>query len=46
MVLKFMAEVAEADYFSGRRILNKELKCAFDKEGIQIPAPQLEVHTR
>ncbi|MBQ5754234.1 MAG: mechanosensitive ion channel family protein [Oscillospiraceae bacterium] len=46
VVLKFMAEVAEADYFSGRRILNKELKCAFDKAGIQIPAPQLEVHTR
>ncbi len=44
--LKIKAEVDEKNVFSGRRILNKELKIAFDKEGIVIPFPQLDVHTK
>ena len=39
-------EVDEKDIFSGRRLLNKELKIAFDKNNITIPFPQLDVHTK
>ena len=46
VVLKFKAEVSEANIFAGRRLLNKELKCAFDRAGIVIPFPQLDVHTK
>jgi len=46
VVLKFKAPVDEKDIFNGRRVLNKELKCAFDKAGIEIPFPQLDVHNR
>lgn len=45
MILRFTADVIENNIFSGRRILNKELKMAFDKEGISIPYPQMEVRT-
>ncbi len=46
VVLKFKADVKEADVFSGRRLLNKELKCALDKNNITIAFPQLDVHTK
>lgn len=46
VVLKFKADVNEKDIFSGRRLLNKELKCAFDKEGFEIPFPQVDVHNK
>ena len=46
VVLKFKAEVSESNIFTGRRLLNKELKCAFDRAGIEIPFPQLDVHTK
>lgn len=46
VVLKFKADVNEKDIFSGRRLLNKELKCAFDKEGFEIPFPQIDVHNK
>lgn len=46
VVLKFKADVEEKNLFSGRRLLNKELKCAFDKEGFEIPFPQVDVHNR
>lgn len=46
VVLKFKADVKEADVFSGRRVLNKELKCAFDKNHITIAFPQLDVHNK
>ena len=45
VVLKIKADVNEKDIFNGRRILNKEIKCAFDKEHITIAFPQLDVHT-
>ena len=38
--------VDEMNVFSGRRLLNKELKIAFDKNNITIPFPQLDVHTK
>ncbi len=44
--LKFVAEVVEADVFSGKRMLNKELKIAFDKAHIEIAYPQLDIHTK
>ena len=46
VVLKFMAEVEEKDIFSGRRLLNKELKCAFDEAGFEIAFPQIDVHMK
>lgn len=46
VVLRFCVEVNEKDVFSGRRLLNKELKIAFDKNNITIPFPQLDVHTK
>ena len=46
MKLRFKADVDENNIFSGRRILNKELKIALDKEGIVIPFPQVDVHTK
>lgn len=44
--LKFIADVEEANIYSGMRRLNKCLKQAFDKENIEIPFPQLDVHTK
>ena len=44
--IKIKADVAEKNLYSGRRILNKELKMAFDKEKIVIPYPQMVVHTK
>jgi len=46
VVLKFTADVEEKNIFAGRRILNKELKCAFDRENIEIAFPQLDVHSK
>lgn len=46
VILKFVADVKEPDVFSGKRILNKELKCAFDKAGVVIAYPQIDVHTK
>lgn len=45
ITLRFVAETTEDNIFSARRLLNKELKIAFDKQGISIPFPQLDVHT-
>ena len=46
VVLRFIADVNEENIFSGKRILNKELKIAFDKAGITIPYPQVDVHSK
>lgn len=46
VVLKFKADVMEKDIFKGRRVLNKEIKCAFDREHIEIAFPQVDVHNR
>lgn len=46
VVLRFKADVKEENIFSGRRILNRELKIAFDRENIEIPFPQVDIHNR
>ena len=46
VVLRFYVPVEEVNIFKGKRLLNKELKIAFDKAGINIPYPQLDVHTK
>ena len=46
VVLKFKADVEEENIFSGRRLLNKEIKCAFDREGFEIAFPQIDIHNR
>lgn len=46
VVLRFSVPVEEVNIFKGKRILNKELKIAFDKAGIEIPYPQLDVRTK
>ena len=44
VLLKFVAEVDEKNVFSAPRILNREIKIAFDKAGIEIPFNQIVVH--
>lgn len=46
VVLRFIADVEENNIYSGRRLLNRELKIAFDKHNISIPYPQVDVHTK
>ena len=42
--LKFVAAVDEKDVFTAPRVLNREIKIAFDKAGIEIPFNQIVVH--
>lgn len=42
--LRVLARVSEANIYKGRRLLNREMKLAFDEAGIEIPFPQLVVH--
>ena len=42
--LRVVARVSEANIYRGRRLLNREMKIAFDEAGIEIPFPQLVVH--
>lgn len=46
VVLRIRADVAEENIYYGRRLLNKEIKCAFDKAGFEIAFPQLDIHQR
>lgn len=46
VILRLKAVVHEKNIFSGRRALNREIKVAFDKAGISIPFPQLDVHSK
>lgn len=46
ITLRFCGEVDEKNVFSGRRLLNKELKIAFNKNNISIPYPQMDIHTK
>lgn len=46
VVLRIIADVSEENIFKGRRLLNKEIKIMFDKEGIIIPYPQVDVHSK
>ena len=44
--LKFVVEVAEADIFSGARVLNHDLFIGMRKLGIEVPFPQVDVHKK
>ena len=46
VVLKFKAVVSEKNVFKAQRVMNRGFKIAFDKNGIQIPFPQMDVHTK
>ena len=46
VTLKFTAEVEEKNIFTGRRLLNREIKALFDKAGIEIAFPQVDVHMK
>ena len=45
VVLRFIVEVSEENFFSGRRALTRELKLLMDQNNIEIPFPQMVVHT-
>ena len=42
--LRVVARVDEANVYTARRLLNRELKLCMDKAGIEIPFPQVVVH--
>ncbi len=44
VILKFVAEVDEANIFSGSRILNHDLLLGFKELGVECPFPQVDVH--
>ena len=44
MVLKIIGSVREKDIFIAPRLLNREIKIAFDEAGIEIPFLQIVVH--
>ena len=44
VLLKFVALVDEKDIFSAPRLLNREIKLCFDKNGIEIPFTQVVIH--
>ena len=44
VVLKFVAEVDEANIFAGSRVLNHDLLLGFKKLGVECPFPQVDVH--
>ena len=46
ITLRFAAEAEENKVFATRRLLNKELKTAFDRHNVSIPFPQIEVRNR
>ena len=46
ITLRFVAEAEENNVFATRRLLNKELKTAFDRHNVSIPFPQIQVRNR
>lgn len=44
VVLRFVADVAEKDIYSGGRILNRDLWLGFRRLGVECPFPQMDVH--
>ena len=46
VVLRFVAEVGEADIYSGARILNRDLFVGFRKLGVECPFQQVDIHNK
>lgn len=44
VVFKIGASINEKDLFRAPRIMNREIKIAFDKAGVEIPFPQVTLH--
>lgn len=44
LILRFTADVPEADIYSGSRVLNRELFLAMRKIGVESPFPQMDIH--
>ena len=45
IVLRFVVNVDEKDVFSGARLLNHDLLLGFRALGVEVPFPQVDVHT-
>lgn len=46
IILKFVVEVAEPDIYTGARVLNHDLFLAMRELGIEVPFPQLDIHSK
>lgn len=46
VVLRFVVEVAEKDIYTGARVLNRDLWLGFRKLGVEVPFPQMDVHSK
>ena len=46
VMLRFVADVAEKDIYTGARILNRDLWLGFRKLGVECPFPQVDVHSK
>lgn len=46
IILKFVVEVSEPDIYAAQRTLNRDLLVYFKREGVLVPYPQLDVHSR
>ena len=46
VILKFIAEVREADVFSASRLLRRDIFLLFREKDIEIPFPQVDVHMK
>ena len=46
VVLKFVVEVKDENIFSAGRALNRELFLCFRSAGVEVPFPQLDVHSK
>ena len=44
VVMRFVVDVTEENYFAGYRTLNREMKILCDKVGVEIPFNQIVVH--
>ena len=44
VTFKIGASINEKDLFKAPRVMNREIKIAFDKAGVEIPFPQVVVH--